>query len=153
MKKHRMGACCLSFLAVVHAHDTYAFSLRTCMRAGSIKVLQRLGIVLVKSCAVAYWNNYLESHGYDDVSLRESARRAGACSIGMPYEIQKDIPFAPSTVPELVQQRIDMLRAGNVAWPACRPLLFVGSPGMGKSQLARYIAQQSRCHFLYASAA
>jgi SpoVK/Ycf46/Vps4 family AAA+-type ATPase len=153
MKKYGAYALCLSLLLVTYAHGTSASLLRACMRAGSIKVLQRLGIALAKSCVITYWNNYLESHGYDDVSLRESARRAGACSIGTPCEIQQDVPFAPSTVPELVQQRIDMLRAGNVAWPACRPLLFVGSPGMGKSQLARYIAQQSRCHFLYASAA
>ena len=137
----------------MYVHDTHAFSLRTCMRTGSIKVLQRLGIVLAKFCVAAYWNSYLESHGYDDVSRREGARRAGACSIGTPSEIQQDVPIAPSTVPELVQQRIGMLSAGNVAWPACRHLLLVGAPGMGKSQLARYIAKQSRCHFLYASAA
>ncbi|HML19233.1 MAG TPA: ATP-binding protein [Candidatus Dependentiae bacterium] len=153
MKKTGICTCCLSLLLAIHAHDMHAFSFRRCICSGTIKVLQRLGIVLAKTCVAAYWNSYLESHGYDDVSRREGARRAGACSIGMPSEIQQDVPIAPSTVPELVQQRIGMLSAGNFAWPACGHLLLVGVPGMGKSQLARYIAKQSRCHFLYASAA
>jgi len=153
MKKTGICTCCLSLFLAIHAHDIHAFSFRRCMRSGTIKVLQKLGIVLAKSCVAAYWNNYLESHGYDDASRREGARRAGACSIGMPAEIQQEVPIAPSTVPELLQQRMSMLSAGNVAWPSCRPLLLVGAPGMGKSQLARYIAKQSRCHFLYGSAA
>ena len=127
--------------------------MRGICRAFPFAIAKRIAVIVCKAAVASYWGNYLESHGYDLTSQQEEARRSGACRIPWPADVQGQVPIAPGTVPELLQERIEALRAGRYRWPTCKPILLAGPAGLGKTQLARYLAKQSQCPFMYSSAA
>ena len=133
----------------VQTHIAHAFSMQGVYRS----FVRRFVLGLCKVGIESYWENYLASHGYDFVSQQEEARRSGACPISWPSFVRGEVPIAPETVPQRLQERIDALRVGRYQWPTCKPILLVGPAGTGKTQLARYVAQQSQCPFIYSSAA
>jgi SpoVK/Ycf46/Vps4 family AAA+-type ATPase len=100
-----------------------------------------------------YYANYLESHGYDSESQEREARRSGACAVPWPSYIQGEVPIAPETVPPEARDRIAALKRGAYQWPACRPILFTGLAGGGKTQLSKYIAKEAQCPYMNTSAA
>lgn len=69
------------------------------------------------------------------------------------YCTQDEGLIAPETVPQEIQYYIDMLKnPGRLISKNCssiRGLLLTGPNGIGKSQLARYIAKESGCKYIY----
>lgn len=154
MMKKPSGLCCLFMvLLTVYTDTSYSFSLPRPFHSLSLTMIKRIGLNMCKAFIAVYWGNYLESHGYDLTSQQEEARRSGACSIPWPVLVQGEVPIAPGTVPELLRERIEALKNGRYRWPACKPILLTGPAGIGKTQLTRYLAQQSQCPFMYTSAA
>ena len=133
--------CLFACLLMVQVNESQCFSWRSLFTSS--------GIVLMRN----YWSDWLSSHGYDTDSQREQARRAGSCAIPFPAFVQNEVPIAPETVPQLLQQRIAKLQQKKYDWPVCKPILLTGCAGTGKSQLPRYMAQQAHLPFLNVPAA
>ena len=100
------------------------------------------------------WNRFLRIRGLDAESLNSDARSAGAASQKrLPELITEPVPIAGGTVPNIIRDRINRLRNREYTWPTCKPILLAGLPGSGKTQLGRYLAQQTGCPLVYESAA
>lgn len=108
----------------------------------------------VKWAIDTVWNRLLMARGLDGDSMNNDALSAGSASQKrLPAFVTQPVPIAEGTVPPKIQDRIDRLKKGDYSWPACKPLLLAGLPGSGKTQLGRYLAQQTDCPLVYESAA
>jgi SpoVK/Ycf46/Vps4 family AAA+-type ATPase len=110
---------------------------------------------LAKYYCGALWGRFLRTQGLDEESLNADARSAASASQNrLPELVTEDqVHIADGTAPAAICERIARLRRGDYSWPTCKPILLTGLPGCGKTQLGKYLAQQTGCPHVYESAA
>lgn len=109
---------------------------------------------LAKDGLTMAWNRFLIARGFDQESINADAHLAGSASQKrLPEMVTTPVPIAPGTIPQAIEERIARLQRKDYSWPTCRPLLLTGLPGSGKTQLGRFLAQQTGCPLVYESAA
>lgn len=93
------------------------------------------------------------SLGLSNDSMLENIGSSSSTVGKRPQYLRTHVPRAESTVPQLIRDRIEHIRQGNYAWPMTKGILLCGPAGMGKSQLAYYIAQTANIPIMYEAAA
>lgn len=108
---------------------------------------------MAKQGACFAWARVKAMRGIDIESLAATSRLAETASEQLwPTFVKDSAHLAPETVPASILDRVDRLKRGDYSWPTCKPTLFVGPPGTGKTERPRYVAHETGCPLVCDSA-
>lgn len=118
-----------------------------------VQIGSQVAVGFAKDCARYAWSRIKAIRGIDVESIAAASRLTETASDQLlPHYTNYPAHLAPETVSPIIKSRIQRLNSGDYSWPTCKPILFVGPPGTGKTENPKYVSYQSRCPLVCESA-